>query len=148
MNLKKGEKIKVFSNTDVQTYIDYFDSIGLKSKLDGEYIVITGYSQKRGTRKRYYDARVKDFAKLNDIGERIRGIRKKMYFSIEELAEEIGTNPITIDAWECGRIIPKGQAFQQFLELSGATREYVMDGKGEWIDEIKLIMNELHKENE
>jgi len=144
MNLRKGEKIKVFSNTDVQAYIDYFDSIGLNSKLDGEYIVITGYSN----RKYHNDARFKDFAKLKDIGERIKDIRKKMYFSIEELAEEIGTKPITIDAWECGRTIPKGQAFQKFLEFSGATREYVINGQGVWIDEIKALMNELHKENE
>lgn len=139
MTLHRGDKIKVFSNTDVGAYIDYLESIGFRSKLDGSYIVITGFNSKH---KR------KDFEKLKEVGKRIRDIRKRMYFSVNEIAEEIGTTPITVDAWECGRTIPKGRAFQQFLEFSGATREYVMEGKGEWIDEIKLMMNELHKESE
>lgn len=140
--MKKGDKLKVFPDTDIDAYINYFDSIGLRSHLDNGYIIITGYNQNIRKRKS------KDFEKLEEVGKRIRDIRKKMYFSLEELAEELGTKPVTIDAWECGRTIPKGQTFQKFLEFSGATREYVVEGKGEWIDEIKLMMNELHKESE
>ena len=142
--MKKGDKLKVFPDTDIDAYINYFDSIGLRSNLDNGYIIITGYNQNIRKKK----SKSKDFEKLEEVGKRIRDIRKKMYFSLEELAEELGTKPITIDAWECGRIIPKGQAFQKFLEFSGATREYVIDGKGEWIDEIQVMMKELHKESE
>ena len=140
--MNKGDRLKVFPDTDIDAYIDYFDSIGLNSKLDGNYIVITGYNYKK------YQHRGKDWKKLKEIGQRIRSIRKHMYFGVEEIAEEIGVKPITIDAWESGRIVPKGQAFQKFLEFSGATREYVIDGKGEWIDEIQVMMKELHKESE
>lgn len=141
MNLKRGDKIKVFSNTDIDAYIYYFDSIGFNSKLEDGYIEITGYNCQRYKHK-------KDYANLQEIGNRIKDIRKKMFFSVDEIAEEIGTKPTTIYSWESGRTKPRGEAFQKFLEFSGATKEYVIDGKGEWIDEIKILMNELHKESE
>ena len=142
MKLKRGDKIKVFSDTDTDAYINYFDSIGLTSKLENGFIVITGYNFRK------YQGRGKDSQLLQDIGKRIRDIRKKMYFTVDEIAEEIGTRPMTVYAWESGRRKPKGEAFQKFLEFSGATKEYVLDGKGEWIDDIPQLMKEVHKEIE
>lgn len=132
-----GDKIKVFPDTDIDAYINYFDSIGFTSKHEKNYIIITGY--KPGRRR-------KDFDKLSEVGNRIKKIRKQMYFSIEELADEIGTTTITIQAWEDGRTIPKGPALNRFLEFAGATREYIFDGKGQWVDEVKEIMKELERE--
>lgn len=139
MTFFTGEKIKVFNETDTEAYIRAIREDGFKVKQKGEYLIV-GERDKRQYGK-------KDWGKLDCIGNRIHNIRKQMYFTTEELAEEIGTKAITIEAWEDGRTIPKGKTFERFLEFSGATREYIMDGVGEWKDEIKEIMRELHKEN-
>lgn len=139
MTFFTGEKIKVFKETNTEAYIRVIREDGFKVTQKGEYLIV-------GERdKRKYGN--KDWDKLESAGSRIRFIRKQMYFSPEELAEEIGTKANTIEAWEYGLTIPKGKAFEKFLEFSGATREYIMDGVGEWKDEIKDIMRELHKEN-
>ena len=135
-----GDRLKIFPETDVDAYIRYFESIGLKSRLKRDYIEITGYYS--GLRKKN---KTKNFKALDEVGQRIKYIRKSMYFSTEELAKEIDTTPLTIDAWENGRIIPIGPAFNRFLEFSGATREYVVEGKGQWVDEVKQIMKDLER---
>lgn len=139
MTFFTGEKIKVFKETNTEAYIRVIREYGFKVTQKGEYLIV-GERDKRKYGK-------KDWDKLESAGSRIRFIRKRMYFTAEELAEEIGTKAITIEAWEDGRTIPKGKTFERFLEFSGATREYIMDGVGEWKDEIKEIMRELHKEN-
>jgi len=139
MNLFTGEKIKVFKETNTESYIRAIREEGFKVTQKGEYLIIGERDKRR--------VRMKDWDKLESAGSRIRFIRKQMYFSPKELAKEIGTKANTIEAWEDGLIIPKGKAFKNFLEFSGATREYIMDGVGEWKDEIKEMMRELHKEN-
>ena len=139
MTFFTGEKIKVFKETNTEAYIRVIREDGFKVTQKGEYLIV-GERDKRKYGK-------KDWGKLDCIGNRIHSIRKQMYFTTEELAEEIGTKANTIEAWEYGRTIPKGKTFERFLEFSGATREYIMDGVGEWKDEIKDIMRELHKEN-
>lgn len=139
MTFFTGEKIKVFKETNTEAYIRVIREDGFKVTQKGEYLIVgERYKRKYGK---------KDWGKLDCIGNRIHSIRKQMYFTTEELAEEIGTKANTIEAWEEGRTIPNGKTFERFLEFSGATREYIMDGVGEWKDEIKDIMRELHKEN-
>ena len=111
----KGDKLTIFPNTDVEAYKRYFESMGLKSIVKNGYIIIDGVVPK----------------KLDKTAGRIKDIRIRMYFSVDELAEEIGTTVKTIEAWEDGRTRPQGRAFKNFLELSGATKEYVLEGKGE-----------------
>lgn len=135
-----GDRLKVFPETDVDAYIRYFESIGLKSRLKRDYIEITGYySGLRKTKK------AKCNKMLDDVSKRIKYIRQSMYFSVGELAKEIDTTPLTIDSWENGRMLPMGPAFERFLEFSGATREYIIDGKGKWVDEVKQIMKDLER---
>lgn len=125
----KGDRLKIFPDTDVEAYIRYFDSIGLKTIVKDDCIIIGGVVDR----------------KLDKVAGRIKDIRIKMYFSVDELAEEIGTTTKVIEAWESGRKRPQGKALNNFLELSGATKEYVLEGKGEWVDDIKQLMKELHE---
>lgn len=135
--MRRGDRIKIFPDTDVEAYVRYFHSIGFRTKVHSDYIELTEYT--RGRRGRRY-------TNLNVIGERIKYIRTQMFFSVNELADELMVRPSTIQAWEDGKAIPKGQQFNRFLEFSGATKEYVLYGKGEWVDEIKDLMKELHRE--
>lgn len=130
---KKGDFLKVFPDTDVMAYVAYLDSIGCRTKIMGDKIIVTSVRD-RGIKK-------KDLA---SIGKRMMHIRTLMYFSLKELADEIGISQELLDDWENGRKLPKGRGLENFCWFSGATKEYVLEGKGEWIDEVKEIMNELH----
>lgn len=131
---KKGDYLKVFPDTDVMAYVAYLDSIGCRTKISGDKIVVTSVKE-WGNKK-------KD---LTSIGRRMKHIRILMYFSVKELAEEIGISPDLIQDWEDGKKMPKGRGLENFCRFSGATKEYVLEGKGEWIDEVKEIMHELHE---
>ena len=137
-----GDRIKIFPETDTKAYIRYFESIGFKSAVVKNYILITGYYS--GIRKNRL--KKKEYSPQREIGKRIRGIRQKMYFTVEELAEEINTTPLVIESWENGKEEPTGSEFDRFLEFSGATREYVIDGKGKWVDEVKQILKEMERD--
>ena len=81
---------------------------------------------------------------IKEIGERIKHIRIRMYFGIKELAKEIDVNAKLLEDWEAGNVIPKGETLERFCEFSGATRDYILLGKGEWVDDIKELIKELH----
>ena len=90
MTFFTGEKIKVFKETNTEAYIRVIREDGFKVTQKGEYLIV-GERDKRKYGK-------KDWGKLDCIGNRIHNIRKQMYFTTEELAEEIGTKAITIEA--------------------------------------------------
>ena len=130
---KRGDTLTIFPDTDVESYVNYLNSIGCRTKVVDDKIIVTSVILK-GEKK-------KD---LQSIGKRMKHIRTLMYFSLNELADEIGISPELLDDWETGRKLPKGRGLENFCWFSGATKEYVLEGKGEWIDEVKEIMNELH----
>jgi len=136
---KKGSKLRIFPETDVDSYVRYFEMQGLACEVCSGFILITG----RKSRKPVY---INTQTTSNEaIGKRIKYIRNQIQFSIKEVAEEINVNRALIEAWEEGKAIPKGKALERFCELSGATKEYILEGKGEWVDDIKQLMSELHE---
>lgn len=136
---KKGSKLRIFPETDVDSYVRYFEMQGLECEVCGSFILITG---KARPRPMYSMMKTPN---KQEIGKRIKRIRTQMYFSIKELAEEIDVDAALITAWEEGRELPKGKSLEKFCDFSKATKEYILEGKGEWVDEIKQLMSELHE---
>ena len=49
--MQKGDKLKIFPDTDINAYINYFHSEGLRTRVSGDYILITGYCSRRRAKK-------------------------------------------------------------------------------------------------
>ena len=90
-----GDKIKIFPDTDVYSYILMIHDAGFNCSVKkGQYILI-------GSPRRM------DFEDKRAIGRKITDFMKEKKMSREELAEKLGIkNVYTIWNWQIGRTTP------------------------------------------
>ena len=92
MDLKEGDKIKIFPDTDVLQYLDYIKRSGFRATREGNYIVI-------GKPYEYY--------RSTDYGNQIKKARRAKGWTRAELAEKCGVKEATVFGWEIGRKRPQ-----------------------------------------
>lgn len=63
------------------------------------------------------------------VGDRIRGIRKVLGLSQNELGESLNITGVAIGNYERGRI-PKGKTLQKIAEMGGVTVDWLLTGQG------------------
>ena len=104
MELQEGEKIKVFDNTDTESYIRYIkETLHFRATLKGEYIII-------GKPYKAYNT--------TNYGKQIKEARRAKKMTREELAEKCGVKVKTVLDWEMGRTMPKQWwVVQKVLEI-------------------------------
>ena len=104
MELQEGEKIKVFDNTDTESYIRYIkETLHFRATQKGDCIII-------GKPYKAYHT--------TNYGKQIKEARRAKKMTREELAEKCGVRVQTVWDWETGRTMPKEwQTVQKILEI-------------------------------
>ena len=104
MELQEGDMIKVFENTDSESYIRFIkDNLHFRAKLKGEYIII-------GKPYKSYNT--------TNYGKQIKEARRAKKMTREQLAEACGVKVATVYDWEIGRKMPKEwRKVQKILEI-------------------------------
>ena len=62
------------------------------------------------------------------MGERIRQLREKRGVSREWLAEMIKCDPISVECWEDGVMIPKSAVIRRLAVFFKVSEKYITDG--------------------
>ena len=104
MDIKEGDTIKVFADTDTNSYIRYIREIlHFRATLKGEYIVI-------GKPYKAYNT--------TNYGKQIKEARRAKKMTREQLAELCGVKATTVLDWEMGRRQPREWwVVQKILEI-------------------------------
>lgn len=103
MELKTGDKIKIFPETNTASYIAYIKSeLGFNSKVEGGYIVI---------------GEPYEWNRTSHYGNQIKQARKKKGWTRKELADKCGVKESTVLDWEFGRRRP--QEWQKVQKILG-----------------------------
>lgn len=104
MEVSTGDKIKVFKDTEVDSYIRYIrDNLHFRATLKGEYIII-------GKPYKAYNT--------TNYGEQIKQARRAKRMTREELAKACGVTLQTEIDWEMGRRQPREWwTVQKVLEI-------------------------------
>lgn len=104
MELQEGDKIKVFKDTDSESYIRFIkDNLHFRAKLKGEYIII-------GKPYKVYNT--------TNYGKQIKEARRAKKMTREQLAEACGVKATTVLDWEMGRRQPREWwVVQKVLEI-------------------------------
>lgn len=104
MEVSTGDKIKVFKDTDADSYIRYIkDTLHYRATLKGDYIIIG-----------------KPYATYNttNYSKQIMEARKAKKMSRKELAELCGVREKTVIDWELWGVVPKNwEKVQKILEI-------------------------------
>ena len=90
MQIETGDKIRIFEDTQTDSYITLFRELGYNSHVQGKYIVIG-----------------KPYKKSTNYGKQIREARLKKKMTREQLAEIMGVSVSTVYQWEWGRCRPR-----------------------------------------
>ena len=88
-----GDKIKLFTEQEKETYRRLLSSLGFTSYVRGKYIIVG-------------KARRKDFEERRAIGRKITSGMKKLDLSRDELSEKLGVQYYTIWNWQLGKSSP------------------------------------------
>ena len=104
MELQEGDKIKVFKDTEVDSYIRYIrDNLHFRATLKGDYIII-------GKPHKVYNT--------TNYGKQIKEARRAKRMTREQLAEACGVKATTVLDWEMGRRQPREWwVVQKVLEI-------------------------------
>jgi len=104
MDIKQGDKIKIFKDTDVDSYLRYIRHyLQLKAEIKGGYIVV-------GEPRRTYNT--------TDYSKQIKDARKKKKLSRQQLAALCGVKEQTVFDWEVRGIVPREwRKVQKILEI-------------------------------
>ena len=104
MEVSTGEKIKIFKDTDADSYIRYIkDNLHFRATIKGEYIVI-------GKPYKVYHT--------TNYGKQIKEARRAKKMTREQLAELCGVRATTVLDWEMGRRQPLDwRTVQKVLEI-------------------------------
>lgn len=85
------------------------------------------------------------------IGMRIRGLRRGMGFTQEEVADRLMTKKATISAYENDRIDIKVSILKELAEILHTSIAYLAEGKISQIDsdvlQIAVLLNGIEEEN-
>lgn len=126
--IKTGDRIKMFEDTEVSSYVKLIKDLGFDCHRKGNYL--------------YVGERVSETLK-----DRIKNMRISMYFQRKEIAQELGMPYRDYVAWEEGKAIPKGKYLRAFCQLANATEDYVLYGKGTWSPDGNEIVNAWWKKS-
>ena len=81
----------------------------------------------------------------DNLGERIRRLRKKAGLTQEQLAEAVGVNPITISWWENDKYLPQTQNVKALAKALGVSEADLLNDSqhehkpGEWVISFKTV---------
>lgn len=106
--LEEGMKIKIFPETNVESYVRFIREQGYKAEVYRDYIKV---GKKK---KRFIDRTI--------VGTDIRKARKKKGITREQLAEAVGVSVTTVFSWEIGRTAPRAYNYDELkkiLDLKG-----------------------------
>ena len=92
MKFETGDKIKVFPNTDVNTYANMIREEGFRCEREGEYLIVG---------ERYEDLEMAVLPSTIKYARRIKGI------SQAQLAEMCEVTKQTVSNWEYGYTVPR-----------------------------------------
>lgn len=93
MELKTGDKIKIFPDTNIPQYVSFVQSeLGFNAKVKGGYIEI---------------GEPYEWNRTSHYGNQIKRARKKKGWTRKELADKCGVKESTVLDWEFGRRRPK-----------------------------------------
>lgn len=100
-----GDKIKIFPDTDIFSYITMIHDMGFNCTAKRGYILI-------GKPRRM------SFEDKREIGRKITSGMKEKNISREELAKELGVkNPYSIWNWQIGRTTPSEENREKLRKL-------------------------------
>lgn len=107
MDLNTGDKIRIFENTDVDSYRRFIKEQGFRARLKGDYLII-GEPYARSEKKSI------------EYGKQIRRARRDNSMTRQELADAVGVTTETVFKWEIGRQIPRDwKKVQKVLGIRG-----------------------------
>jgi transcriptional regulator with XRE-family HTH domain len=71
------------------------------------------------------------YSKLEDIGKRLKTVRERLGFTLEQMNRETGISKSYISDFERGKKIPASKYLFQLCETFNANLNYVFKGKGD-----------------
>ena len=92
MNLKTGDKIKVFPNSNVNAYANMIREEGFRCEREGEYLVVG---------EKYKDL------EMAALPSTIKYARKRKGISQAQLAEMCEVTKQTVSNWKYGYTVPR-----------------------------------------
>lgn len=90
MDLKTGDKIKIFNQEDIEKYLTLVKRLGFRASRQGYYVVVG-----------------EPYLYTTDYGKQIKTARRNKGMTRTELADAVGVKPKTVFEWEIGRKAPK-----------------------------------------
>lgn len=90
IKIETGDKIRIFENTQTDSYITLFRELGYNSHVQGKYIVIG-----------------KPYRQSTNYGKQIKEARLKKGLTREEVAKIMGVTVNCVYCWEWGRTRPR-----------------------------------------
>lgn len=84
----------------------------------------------------------------NEIGVRIRILRKRLGLTQAQLARQLGITGAAISSYELGDVPAPLEVIDSLVMMAGTTYDWIMSGKelidGEWVERIYLDHDESH----
>jgi len=84
----------------------------------------------------------------NDIGKRIRIIRKKLDLTQEQLASYLGVTGSAVSSYELGDVLPSVETVIKLVEYGNVSYNWLIAGResieGEWKEQTILTHDEAH----
>lgn len=105
MNLKEGDRIKIFPDTNKKQYVDLIYKEGFRSRIHHDFIEVG--SPLCGNNEQI------EFAMAIKNARRSKGMKRS------ELAKEVGTHNITVFNWETGRSMPSNSNLKKLKQVLG-----------------------------
>ena len=109
MALFKGERIKVFPETDVKSYTRYIEHKGYEYSIEGNEIVV--------------GKKVKQIYNSEELGKLIFYKRLKKKMDRTELGKKLEVTGYAVYTWEIGRYQPKPMYLGMMREILGISQE-------------------------
>ena len=91
--MKTGDKIKLFTEQEKETYRRLISSLGFTSYVRGKYIIVG-------------KARRRNFEERRVIGRKITAGMKKLDLTRDDLSEMLGVRYYTVWNWQLGKASP------------------------------------------
>lgn len=113
MKFKKGDKIRIFKDTDKEAYGRWLRDEGYTYSIGSEFITITG--------KTKYTL---DALKLSRT---LRLARKRKGITREDLSDAMGVCYDSVFSWEIGRQTPKKNNLEKYCSYVGLNVKDVME---------------------
>lgn len=84
------------------------------------------------------------YLKLKDIGQRLRTVRERLGFTLDQMKKETGISKSYISDFERGKKIPASKYLFHISEIFNVNLNYVFKGKGDVFFSADSEKNPLH----